>query len=442
MAATVVTLALSGYFGVRLLGDDRTLYVPGQTTHGHHQIEIACDACHTPFAGVKQEACTQCHGAELAAANDSHPRKKFQDPRNADLLLTLDATRCTTCHVEHRPQRTRAMGVTLPDDYCFHCHQDVGRERPSHRQFAFDSCASGGCHNFHDNTALYEDFLAKHLNEPAIAKSPRLAPRTPRLWLAGVFPAAYRRALVSQDADGPAGPEPRVVNGWAQTAHAASGVNCRDCHQQPGSAGGATSWVEKPGVAACARCHEPEHKGFLAGRHGMRLERGLSAMRPELARQPMKREARGKELGCASCHGVHRFELKRAAVEACLGCHDDRHSRAYLASPHYRLWQAELAGRAAAGSGVSCASCHLPRVPHKQGDTHGVRVEHNQNLNLRPNEKMVRSACLSCHGLGFTLDALADRELVARNFSGRPSRHVESLDLAAARVRQPRNPSK
>ena len=49
---------------------------------------------------------------------------------------------------------------------------------------------------------------------------------------------------------------------------------------------------------------------------------------------------------------------------------------------------------------------------------------------------MVRSVCLSCHGLGFTLDALADRDLVERNFNGRPAAHVESLSLVERRLRE------
>ena len=60
-------------------------------------------------------------------------------------------------------------------------------------------------------------------------------------------------------------------------------------------------------------------------------------------------------------------------------------------------------------------------------------VEHNQNDNLRPNEKMVRDVCLSCHSLAFSLDALADSDLVRRNFAGPPARHVESIDMALSR---------
>jgi hypothetical protein len=88
-------------------------------------------------------------------------------------------------------------------------------------------------------------------------------------------------------------------------------------------------------------------------------------------------------------------------------------------------------------SGVSCATCHLPREIQRQDGKDIVRVQHNQNINLRPRDKMVRSVCLNCHGLGFSLDALADTALVARNFAGSPARHVPSLDMAEKRLSQP-----
>ena len=45
---------------------------------------------------------------------------------------------------------------------------------------------------------------------------------------------------------------------------------------------------------------------------------------------------------------------------------------------------------------------------------------------------MIRPACLHCHGLGFTLDALADPALIKNNFRGQPAVHVQSMDLAEA----------
>lgn len=435
IAAIAVTLALTGYFGWRLLGEDRLVFTPGNMTRGHYQIELACDACHTPFAGVKQEACIGCHGARLAASNDSHPKKKFEDPRNADRLEVLNALQCVTCHLEHRPQQTRAMGVTLPKDYCYHCHQEVGDDRPSHKNLAFDSCASAGCHHYHDNTALYEDFLVKHTNEPAITTRPSVPLRNlgRALHAAGV---GGKKALGLADQDAPVGQaNTKALHEWAATSHAHAGVNCRDCHQpkdQP-------QWIARPGHEACNHCHERETKGFLEGKHGMRLaQQNLPPMTPALARLPMQPDAHDRVLGCTSCHGAHAFNTRTAAADACLGCHDDKHSRAYEGSPHERLWRAEQSGAVPPRRGVACATCHLPRTIHQQdkGDTR-IRVEHNQNWNLRPNEKMVKSVCLNCHGLGFALDALADPALIANNFNGKPARHVESVDWAAKRVSQP-----
>jgi hypothetical protein len=162
----------------------------------------------------------------------------------------------------------------------------------------------------------------------------------------------------------------------------------------------------------------------------MRLAQGLSPMRPDWARLPMTDGSGHRELNCSSCHGAHRYETRHAASEACLSCHADSHSRAYKNSPHFRLWQAELSGEAPSGSGVSCATCHLPREVHAVNGVDHVRVQHNQNANLRPNEKMIRTVCLSCHGLEFSLDALADRGLIENNFANAPSRHVDSIDMA------------
>lgn len=427
-------LAIGVYLTMTIVGKEKTLFLPGETTSGHYQIEQACQACHTPFVGVTQEACLSCHGDELKAINDSHPKSKFTDPRNADRVAILDARQCITCHQEHRPTKTRAMGVTLANDYCFYCHVDIAKDRPSHANLGFETCASTGCHNFHDNTALYEDFLLKHRHEP------RLLPK-------GVVPTRQLVAASQPHADEPPLPltireqnapasvtaDSQLLHDWETTAHARARVNCLDCHQDK-QASSPSGWINKVGHPACQRCHESEVEGFLAGKHGMRLAQDLSPMRPEMARQPMQPTAHGKELGCTSCHAAHRFDTQYAAVEACLSCHNDEHSRAYKASPHFRLWSEELRGHQPRGAGVSCATCHLPSEIRKEESVEIVRIQHNQNLNLRPNEKMIRSVCLHCHGLGFSLDALADAALVKRNFSGHPSIHVESVEMAEQRA--------
>jgi formate-dependent nitrite reductase cytochrome c552 subunit len=285
----------------------------------------------------------------------------------------------------------------------------------------FATCASAGCHNFHDNRALYEEFLVKNAAAPDILQIPRVPLRAM---------ATFPTMLSAADHDAPALAADRtIVLEWADSAHARSAVNCSSCHLQQ-AVPDTNIWTDRPQALSCRSCHTNETEGFLDGKHGMRLSLALSAMSPAEARLPMLHGASERKLECTSCHGSHEFDTRRAAVDACLGCHADTHSVSYKASPHFALWRAEISGKGAAGSGVSCATCHLPREVHREGDLEAVRVQHNQNWNLEPNEKMIRDVCMSCHGLAFSIDALADPSLVNSNFQGRPSIHIQSIDMA------------
>jgi hypothetical protein len=430
--------------GQPLRAQVRSLFSPGELTSGHYQIELACESCHTSrFGGpeVLQQACVGCHGQELTVADDKHPLSKFTDPRNAELLANLDARQCVTCHGEHRPQATLAMGLTQPADVCLHCHADIAKERPSHRDFAFDSCGNAGCHNFHDNRALYEDFLVKHAAAGSNNKRQRL-PEINFLEVAEALPSYPLQKyplteLHKVDADSARlADDTKQLDDWLASAHARAGVNCSACHQ-PAERRGA--WVEHPDQQVCASCHGLQTSGFADGKHGMRGKAGIGAMRPAQARLPFQDDAAQRELTCNSCHGAHRFDTKRAAAAACLQCHADDHSKAFEGSVHAHLWRREIAQELPAGSGVACASCHMPRQSHVHEDYEvgQTYVQHNQNDTLRPNEKMIRSVCMNCHGLGFSIDALADRGLIQRNFAGRPAQHVPSIEMAMQRQRRP-----
>lgn len=437
-------ICMTGFLTYKWFGPDRRFLLPGRTTSGHYQIELACSACHTPWMGVKEDACYNCHAEELKAANDSHPKSKFTDPRNASRLEHIRADNCVTCHREHVPDRTHAMGVTVPDDYCFYCHQQTLKDVPSHKNFAFNSCNNAGCHNYHDNTALYTDFLLKHASEPANKDSALLPKRDLLAYLveAGVVKESQPLTAEQQDAPATVKSDAKILHDWAATAHAQAGVNCTGCHLVEDKATHAKNWSDKLDYTACVTCHKEETQGFLGGKHGMRLAQGLSPMTPALARLPMKPEAAHRELNCLSCHAAHDFDTRRAAVESCLACHNDEHTLAYKRSKHYALWFNEENGDAPAGSGVSCATCHLPRETVETDGVKHVLVQHNQNLNLRPSEKMIRTVCLNCHGLAFSIDALADAALVQTNFIGQPHGHVESVDMAVQRQMEKKSKSK
>lgn len=458
-----------------VVGGDRRLLLVGKTTDAHHQIEMACETCHAAptfsDAAAAEKAlnttCRNCHEDELKAADDSHPGKTFRNPRMAAFREKLDARLCTSCHVEHRPEITRASAVIVAMDFCAACHaegeQDVRQTRPSHAGLAFDTCASAGCHNYHDNRAIYEDFLVEHAGGPAIAPSPVHA-LTAR-FLARERPAD--KALGRGDAVAPAAAlaDPEAPDHWAGSGHAEAGVNCAACHAADAAPAEITAhWVDAPSTGVCRDCHKAQAKTFAEGRHGMRghpriarprapergLETvGLSGVVPEAvtdwladpvpparmtvgeARLPMRPDVDPhRALDCGTCHRPHDVDTVQAAVEACASCHDDPHTRAYFGSPHHGLWQAERAGAASPGTGVSCATCHMPRT-ERRGQ---FAADHNQNDTLRPNEKMIRPVCLDCHGLGFSLDALADTDLIERNFNGTPRVHVESIEWAVRRL--------
>ncbi len=429
-----------------LMAEGRLMLLPGHTTHAHHQITLACESCHTDAFGggeLIQEACLSCHAEELEIADDSHPASKFDDPSNVQRLETLDAQQCITCHVEHKPDITNPMGVTLPQDFCAHCHSGEDEMPPDHKDFAFGGCTEAGCHNYHDNRALYEDFLVKHSTKPWLLDERQVPARAfveAATEMVMPYPMdQYPLAPLSaaqQDAPTNMSVDPKIHADWLASSHAKNGVNCSACHvnNDPETAGELLGkWVEKPDHTGCQSCHDKEIKGFLAGKHGSPLALGLAPMTPDKARLPMKPDVHDKALNCSTCHDSHAPDTRKAAVESCMSCHNDSHTLAYKASPHFKLWQDEIAGKAPAGSGVTCATCHMPRVDMDTEEGSRIAVQHNQNDTLRPNEKMIRPVCMSCHGLNFSIDALADTALIQKNFNGKPSKHVESIDMAVAK---------
>ena len=218
--------ALIGYFGVKIaISEDKQVLLTGDPSHGHFQIELACTTCHTEAFGggeVIQEACESCHQDELKVAHDSHPKKKFTDPRNADRLEIIDARYCVSCHTEHEKDTTHDMGVTIPEDYCFHCHQEVGDERVSHKDLPFDSCATSGCHNYHDNRALYEGFLVENAEGDWLSKK-----------LQGLVKEQHSSKLV-------------VDQPVLEDSHHKNNIPCATCHQ--GNDESAPNWVPEAQV--------------------------------------------------------------------------------------------------------------------------------------------------------------------------------------------------
>jgi len=424
----LLTTVLAGYFAYTMVvAEDKTDVLIGEASHGHFQIELACGSCHTDAFGgeeVIQEACVDCHQQDLKRGHDSHPMKKFTDPRNADRLEILDARMCITCHTEHQKEQTRAMGVTIPEDYCFHCHQDVLEERESHKDLAFDSCASAGCHNYHDNRALYERFLVENASGPWLKAMAKITG-------GNAAEVGAQKSLSTQTENvSPVGPAPSFEH-WDGFAHHDNGVGCVACHMS--DAATSDDWVAQPNPKQCASCHEVETQAYLESKHGMRLAQNLSPVTPAQSELDFAEEALDQGHHCTSCHNNNAPEPLFSSVGACLGCHQDDHSSAFMDSPHGILAQRATQSEISKEEAVTCATCHLPVVENEQHGELLRSVQHNQNDTLRPNEKMIRPVCMSCHSLAFSIDALADEQLIENNFSGLPANHVPSIDWAVER---------
>ncbi|MCO7222798.1 ammonia-forming cytochrome c nitrite reductase subunit c552 [Pleionea sp. CnH1-48] len=429
-----VTLLLSAVLGYNLLSGDQSYFLAGDATHGHYQIELACNSCHqTPFATEDdmQEACENCHQQELKRVNDSHPKKKFTDPRNAEMLEMLDARFCVSCHKEHKPEITRQYGVTIADDFCFHCHEEVTEERPSHADFKFDTCATSGCHNYHDNSMLYEKFLMRNMKQADVKKKPKLPKRNSMRRWQKKNPEVDPLQFHDHDGDKLFGKDAIEAHQWAKSQHAQAAVNCSGCHQISKEQSSEVPHL-KQAIDTCRSCHEKQFERFTLGKHGMRIASGLPAMSPVDARQPMKPQLPHSQVTCQSCHNPHTLDMQQAAVESCLSCHQDQHSVNYKQSSHYQLWLNEVAGDGAPGTGVSCASCHMPRI--KKGKK--VTVEHNQNRYLEPNTKMLKPVCMKCHGLEFSVAALSDEVLIETNFNSKPDKSHPTFELIKKRLQQ------
>ncbi len=427
----IISFTVAAYYLNLIFSEEnKSEILIGESTYGHYQIELACSDCHTdPFGGedILQNACLNCHEEELKNAFDSHPKKKFTNPRNADLIEVLDARYCISCHTEHQKEQTIEMGLTIPSDYCYHCHEEIGDERESHANLEFDSCASAGCHNYHDNRALYETFLVENANQPWLKEIRRLALANHAKTNALPDQPIENTQFVNHTTD-----HPEITEHWQASAHAAAGISCAGCHSNDTS----SNWIERPGLSQCQTCHDKEANGFLSGKHGMRIASGgiyTKAITPQESSLDFNSDSLNSEHSCTSCHSAHDFNRQVAATESCLNCHADEHSLAYESSPHALLWEKEINGEGEQGTGVSCATCHMPRIITKQSGTEIVHIEHNQNLNLRPNEKMIRPICMQCHSLEFSIDALADKNLIKNNFKGQPSEHIESIDWALKR---------
>ena len=169
-----IIILLIIWFTAAFVLDQRSIFLPGQTSQGHLLVEASCSSCHEGFKPVTNDSCMACHEAEMA--KDAHGKKKFLDPRWAGFLEKIDVLTCTACHEEHIHMYGR--GVHLKPDLCMSCHQGIIEgEMKSHDGFTADGCWTAGCHNYHDHRSISTGFLVDNLDQPPMLPEPKLLER-------------------------------------------------------------------------------------------------------------------------------------------------------------------------------------------------------------------------------------------------------------------------
>jgi hypothetical protein len=217
-----------------------------------------------------------------------------------------------------------------------------------------------------------------------------------------------------------------ITTQWQGSTHALADVNCSSCHQNEET----KDFVQAPGYESCQSCHEPETETFLLGKHGIRLQEGMSPLTPALARLPMHEDVGDRVLNCNTCHDVHALQTRTAAVDSCLTCHNDTHSQNYRNSPHATLFSDAGELPRPESTAVTCATCHLPR--QTVGETDAVFVNHNNTYTLLPRDRMVKDVCMNCHGLEHSYNSIFDDDLVEANFAQMPTQTMETFELIRA----------
>ena len=170
LALVMLLVSVSAAFAL----EQKQIFLPGETSEGHHLFEASCASCHEGFKQVSNETCNRCHEAELE--NDLHGAKKFRDPRWAEFRDKVDVLTCTACHNEHVHMFGR--GVHLQPDLCMACHEELTlTQLKSHEGFAPDGCWTAGCHNYHEHDTISTGFLRQNLGQPALLPVQQLPER-------------------------------------------------------------------------------------------------------------------------------------------------------------------------------------------------------------------------------------------------------------------------
>lgn len=300
---------------------------------------LTCLSCH-PFwvregdPPVTNWVCLNCHA----------------QPQGQKRAIEVHEAACFYCHVPHRDP------LTQPPD-CVVCHDKVGLVHGAKAGTGVTTCMQ--CHEQHTRAeAATKGCLECHSNPKEQKRAATLV--TAKALTKGHescgdchVPHKFRRGEVKA-CEGCHSKQPVLAKGTSPKAHAA----CTGCHQphaatappktcQPCHQGIRSAHPVKPDLPACMACH-PMHEKLPQGA----VAKECKECHDEPEHQGMvhaEKDARGRPMTCATCHGHHRFSRDRRPQEACGTCHE-----AALTA----------VGKVKKDGHAKCGDCHAG-LPHK-----------------------------------------------------------------------------
>ena len=110
--------------------------------------------------------------------------------------------------------------------------------------------ATAGCHNYHDNSSLYESFITSHLNEPDFKANGRVPERdsTKNNSIDSSIPLTQVEKF-NMPSNVPVTRE--LLNSWQKSIHAQKLINCKHCHSPVDDEVESTHWDNHVSIDTC-----------------------------------------------------------------------------------------------------------------------------------------------------------------------------------------------
>ena len=198
---------------------------------------------------------------------------------------------------------------------------------------------------------------------------------------------------------------PKLVEAWARSRHAAIGVDCMGCHEAKEGDWDRTEangvvFAAHPTAGDCASCHKQEYKEFSQSKHSalsmvyFALSFDRTVLEPTIATKHGCQECHNighfwpdQSVGeCDACHPKHSFDVAVARNSyTCGECHigpdhphieiweESKHGNVFMSNP--RNWENlgydEVKGQATPLDAPTCSTCHMDATP-KSPATHDV----------------------------------------------------------------------